>query len=135
MRATLDPADMVKVLGECLDGYADSAEDPKYIETVARRGYRLMMPIDGGNSISDYSPAPLANGGGPDEGAGQLHRHQPTGRRSWSTPSLPTPLFQMAIQSAEAQTSTLAKLASPHTAAHKLSHQLLNFRSCTSLGR
>jgi len=23
----------------------------------------------------------------------QLHRHQPTGRRSWSTPSLPTPLF------------------------------------------
>jgi len=52
---------------------------------------------------------------------GQLHRHQPTGRRSWSTPSLPTSLFQMAIQSAEAQTSTLAKLASPHTAAHKLS--------------
>jgi hypothetical protein len=39
-------------------------------------------------------------------------------------PSLPTPLFQIAIQSAEAQTSTLAKLAPPHTAAHKLSHQL-----------
>jgi len=40
----------------------------------------------------------------------------------------------MAIQRAEAQTSTLAKLAPPHTAAHKLSHQLLNFRSCTSPG-
>jgi hypothetical protein len=25
--------------------------------------------------------------------------------------------------------------APPHTAVHKLSHQLLNFRSCTSLGR
>jgi len=66
---------------------------------------------------------------------GQLHRHKPTGRRGWSTPSLPTPLFQMANQSAEAQTSTLAKLAPPHTAAHKLSHQLLNLHSCTSLGR
>ena len=26
----------------------DSAEDPRYIETVARRGYRLMMPIAAG---------------------------------------------------------------------------------------
>jgi hypothetical protein len=49
--------------------------------------------------------------------------------------SPPTPLFQMAIQCAEAQTSTPAKLASPHTAAHKLGHQLLNFGTCTSLGR
>src|ERR1035438_988240 len=39
----------------------------------------------------------------------------------------------MAIQCAEAQTSTLAKLAPPHTAAHKLSHQLLNLRSCWAL--
>jgi hypothetical protein len=37
----------------------------------------------------------------------------------------------MTIQSAEAQTSILAKLAALHTAAHELSHQLLNFRSCT----
>jgi hypothetical protein len=41
----------------------------------------------------------------------------------------------MAIQRAEAQTPTLAKLAPPHTATHKLGHQLLNFRSSTSLGR
>jgi hypothetical protein len=33
------------------------------------------------------------------------------------------------------QTSTLAKLAPPHTAAHKLSHQLLNFHTGTPLGR
>src|ERR1035438_10459458 len=39
----------------------------------------------------------------------------------------------MAIQCAEAQTSTLAKLAPPHTAAHKLGHQLLNFCTGTSL--
>ena len=45
------------------------------------------------------------------------------------------PLFQMAIQRAEAQTPTLAKLAPPHTATHKIGHQLLNFRSSTSLGR
>jgi len=50
-------------------------------------------------------------------------------------PSLPTPFLQMAIQRAEAQTSTLAKLAPPHTAVHKLGYQLLNFRSGTSLGR
>ena len=24
----------------------DSAEEPKYIETVARRGYRLMVPVE-----------------------------------------------------------------------------------------
>jgi hypothetical protein len=40
-----------------------------------------------------------------------------------------------AIQCAEAQTSTLAKFAPPHTAAHKLGHQLLNLRTGTSLGR
>ena len=62
----------------------------------------------------------------------QLHRHQTTGRRNWITPSLPTQFLQMAIQCAEAQSSTLAKLAPPHTAAHKLGHQLLNFRVCTS---
>ena len=59
----------IKKLRSALD---DSAEDPKYIETVARRGYRLMMPIDGGDSISDYSPALLADGGAPDEGAGKI---------------------------------------------------------------
>jgi hypothetical protein len=41
----------------------------------------------------------------------------------------------MAIQSAEAQTPIPTKLAPPHTAANKLSHQLLNFRTGTSLGR
>ena len=65
----------------------------------------------------------------------QLHLHQPIGRRNWPTSFLPTPFLQAAIQCAEAQTSTLAKLASAHTAAHKFSHQLLNFRVRTTLGR
>src|SRR5258708_1548784 len=64
----------------------------------------------------------------------QLHLHQPAGRGNWPTPSLPTPFLQMAIQRAEAQTSTPTKLAAAHTAAHKLRHQLLDFRSRTSLG-
>ncbi len=50
----------------------------------------------------------------------QLHRHQTTGRGNWLTPSLPTQFLQMAIQGAEAQTSTPTKLAPPHAAAHKL---------------
>jgi eukaryotic-like serine/threonine-protein kinase len=33
--------------------FGDSAEDPKYIETVARRGYRLMVPVE----RMDASPA------------------------------------------------------------------------------
>src|SRR5260370_5927244 len=66
---------------------------------------------------------------------GQLHRHQPVGRKDLPTPSLPTPFLQMAIQRAEAQTSTPTKLAAAHTAAPEFLHQLLNLRSCTSLGR
>ena len=47
----------------------------------------------------------------------------PTGRQENSS-SLPLPalLLQMAIQAGEAQTSTPAKLASPHAAAHELCH-------------
>ena len=63
---------------------------------------------------------------------GQLHLHQPPGRRNWPTPSLPTPFLQMAIQCAEAQTPTPTKLAAAHTAAREFCHQLLNFCACTS---
>jgi hypothetical protein len=43
--------------------------------------------------------------------------------------------LQMAIQRTETQTPTPAKLAPPHTAAHELGYQLLDFPSGTSLGR
>jgi Tol biopolymer transport system component/DNA-binding winged helix-turn-helix (wHTH) protein len=41
--------------------FGDSAEDPKYIETVARRGYRLMVPVEPLNG----SIAPLQAGSSP----------------------------------------------------------------------
>src|SRR5437016_5291853 len=53
---------------------------------------------------------------------GQLHWHQPAGRRSCSTLSFPASLLQMTIQRAETQTSTPAKLAASHAATHKLRH-------------
>jgi serine/threonine protein kinase/DNA-binding winged helix-turn-helix (wHTH) protein/Flp pilus assembly protein TadD len=34
----------------------DSAEEPRYIETVARRGYRLMMPVKWVDSNADNAP-------------------------------------------------------------------------------
>jgi len=65
----------------------------------------------------------------------QLHRHQPTGRRRCGALFLPALLLQMPIQRTEAQPPTAAKLAPPPTAVYKLGHQLLNFRTGTSLGR
>ena len=53
---------------------------------------------------------------------GQLHRHQPAGRRSSSTLSLPALLLQMTVKRAKAQTPTPAKLGASHAAAHELSH-------------
>ena len=35
----------------------DSAEEPKYIETVARRGYRLMVPVERVAAAADHVPA------------------------------------------------------------------------------
>ena len=51
---------------------------------------------------------------------GQFHCHQLALCGNASRLPLPPPLPQMTIQRAEAQTATLAKLAPPHPAAHKL---------------
>ena len=41
----------IKKLRQALD---DSADDPRYVETIARRGYRLMVPVESeGDSLSD----------------------------------------------------------------------------------
>jgi len=37
--------------------FGDSAESPKYIETVARRGYRLLAPVE---SLEETTPAPVS---------------------------------------------------------------------------
>ncbi len=39
--------------------FGDSADNPKYIETLARRGYRLMVPVE----WVDASPEPLFGDG------------------------------------------------------------------------
>ena len=33
------------------DALGDSAENPRFVETVARRGYRFLAPVDTGNGI------------------------------------------------------------------------------------
>jgi len=36
----------------------DTAEKPKYVETVARRGYRLLVPVEWVDVAAGFSPAP-----------------------------------------------------------------------------
>src|ERR1700693_1848753 len=38
------------------DALGDSAENPRFVETVARRGYRFLAPVDG-SSLSAVPPA------------------------------------------------------------------------------
>jgi serine/threonine protein kinase/dipeptidyl aminopeptidase/acylaminoacyl peptidase len=40
------------------DALGDSAEKPKYVETVARRGYRLLVPVEWEDVAAGFSPAP-----------------------------------------------------------------------------
>jgi len=41
------------------DALSDSADSPRYVETVARRGYRFIAPVDG--SPRPLAPEPIAN--------------------------------------------------------------------------
>src|SRR5262249_59037882 len=41
----------------------DSADNPPYIETLARRGYRLLVPVEWVDVAAGFSPAPPAGGG------------------------------------------------------------------------
>src|ERR1700731_4247802 len=43
------------------DALGDSAENPRFVETVARRGYRFLAPVNGGNgSVAKPTPQPAA---------------------------------------------------------------------------
>src|SRR5208337_3277421 len=44
---------------------ADSADDPRYIETLARRGYRLMVPVEWIDASHTLSPKEGDKGGAP----------------------------------------------------------------------
>ena len=39
----------------------DSADEPRYLETIARRGYRLLVPVEASPSIKDIPPSEFAN--------------------------------------------------------------------------
>jgi len=50
-------------IGKLRQALGDSAEKPKYVETVARRGYRLLVPVEcvessSGEEVSSSEPAP-----------------------------------------------------------------------------
>ena len=65
------------VIGKLRKALGDSADEPKYIETLARRGYRLMVPVEwlgtDGPSTPEAAPsfrAPLAKGACPEPAEG-----------------------------------------------------------------
>ena len=55
----------------------DSAENPKYIETIARRGYRLMVPVERLPSSASARP-PSADTSGSDDGTAARQQLEPT---------------------------------------------------------
>src|ERR1700746_646909 len=43
------------------DALADSAENPRFVETVARRGYRFLAPVNGPPPIDTPQPLPATS--------------------------------------------------------------------------
>lgn len=74
------------------DALGDSVENPKYIETVARKGYRLLIavtveearPLDAPTRAGSPDGAALAPSAGPPAG---VDRRAPTFRRRWLLPA------------------------------------------------
>jgi eukaryotic-like serine/threonine-protein kinase len=56
---------------------ADSADDPRYIETVARRGYRLMVPVEWIDASPTLSPKEH------DKGGARIIKGRPFRSRLW----------------------------------------------------
>jgi DNA-binding winged helix-turn-helix (wHTH) protein len=65
LRQALWPADtfvdfedsLNKAVQKLRQSLGDSAEKPRYIETVARRGYRLIIPVDSGPQVAQDLPS------------------------------------------------------------------------------
>jgi Tol biopolymer transport system component/DNA-binding winged helix-turn-helix (wHTH) protein len=66
----------VKRLREALD---DSADNPRFVETLARRGYRFIAPVE-----SPLTPRPSPPGRGWPAGPGEGARHVPLRTRAWA---------------------------------------------------
>src|SRR6266567_8382257 len=43
------------------DALGDSAENPRFVETVARRGYRFLAPVNGAVAVDTSQPVPAAS--------------------------------------------------------------------------
>src|SRR5437660_6867053 len=43
------------------DALGDSAENPRFVETVARRGYRFLAPVNGAPTIVPSQPVPASS--------------------------------------------------------------------------
>jgi Tol biopolymer transport system component/DNA-binding winged helix-turn-helix (wHTH) protein len=67
LRQSLWPADtfvdfdhgLNSAVGRLREALRDSAEKPRFIETVAKRGYRFIAPVDGTSSAITVAPPPL----------------------------------------------------------------------------
>jgi eukaryotic-like serine/threonine-protein kinase len=64
-------------IGKLRKALGDSADDPKYIGTVASRGYRLMVRVQRMGSSSDDT-APSEENAGSEEARAALPKHRPT---------------------------------------------------------
>jgi len=70
MRRTLWPNDTVVEFDQSINSAIkklrlalnDSAEEPRYVETVGRRGYRLMVPVEWGEPLHVDAPAAKVEG-------------------------------------------------------------------------
>ncbi len=61
----------------------DSAESPRFVETLPRRGYRFIAPVDSVAPVS--TPAASAAGTPPLQGPGAVHEPSLQARRRWPT--------------------------------------------------
>ena len=59
------PNVLTRAVAQLRKALGDDAHQARYIETVSRRGYRFIAPVDGGDG---RRPAGHANGGRPDRG-------------------------------------------------------------------
>jgi TolB-like protein/DNA-binding winged helix-turn-helix (wHTH) protein len=64
------------------DALGDTAETPRYIETLPRRGYRFIGPIKNGNLIEEKT------GTAPRETAASDIQKRPAPRRNWRVPTI-----------------------------------------------
>jgi len=81
-----------KAINKIREALGDSADDPRFVETLPRRGYRFIAPVDVGAGVGGLSPGPVNTGppspsgrgaGGEDEASNAGAVRQPPARSPW----------------------------------------------------